>query len=108
VTLQARLEVDSARLIASLTFEGCGPAILPASLVPGYLRDEWRLIPVSGIPPRLVGVALRRRGTVAAPARAVLDVITQLVFDASRLPRGIRALPPDELTLTRPLSPPPG
>lgn len=108
VTLQARLEVDSARLIASLTFEGCGPAILPASLVPGYLRDEWRLIPVSGIPPRLVGVALRRRGTVAAPARAVLDVITQLVFDASRLPRGIRVLPPDELSLTRPLPPPPG
>lgn len=105
VTLQSRLEVDSARLIASLTFEGCGPAILPASLVPGYLRDEWRLIPVVGIPPRLVGVALRRRGTVAAPARAVLDVITQLVFDASRLPRGIRALPPDELTLTRPLAP---
>lgn len=105
VSLQARLEVDSARLIASLTFEGCGPSILPVSLVPGYLQEEWQLIPVTGIPPRLVGVALRRRGTVAAPARAVLDVITELVFDTSRLPRGIRALPPDELTLNRPPSP---
>jgi DNA-binding transcriptional LysR family regulator len=102
VTLQARLEVDSTRLIASLTFEGCGPAILPASAVPSYLREAFRLLPVNGIPPRLVGVALRRRGTLAAPARAVLDVVTELVFDTSRVPRGIRGLPPDELSVTHP------
>jgi DNA-binding transcriptional LysR family regulator len=102
VTLQASLEVDSTRLIASLTFEGCGPAILPASAVPSYLRDMWRLVPVSGIPPRLVGVALRRRGTLAAPARAVLDVVTELVFDTTRIPNGIRALPPDQAHLARP------
>jgi DNA-binding transcriptional LysR family regulator len=97
VTLVPSLEVDSTRLIASLTFEGCGPAILPASAVPSYLRDTWRLVHVRGIPPRLVGVALRRRGTLAAPARAVLDVLSEVVFDSSRIPPGVRALPPDQL-----------
>jgi DNA-binding transcriptional LysR family regulator len=101
VTLQPRMEVDSTRLIASLTFEGCGPAVLPSSAVPAYLRDAWRLISIKGLSPRLVGVAMRRRGTLAAPARAVLDIVTELVFDARRVEHGIRALPPHEVHLTR-------
>lgn len=104
VTLQARLEVDSTRLIASLTFEGCGPAILPASAVPSYLRDGWVLVPVVGLPPRLVGVALRRRGTLAAPARAVLDMVTELIFDPARIPPGIRPVAPEGLPVTTPLN----
>jgi DNA-binding transcriptional LysR family regulator len=102
VTLQARMEVDSTRLIASLTFEGCGPAVLPSSAVPTYLRDAWRLVSIEGISPRLVGVAMRRQGTLAAPARAVLDIVTELVFDARRVEHGIRALPPDQVHLSRP------
>jgi DNA-binding transcriptional LysR family regulator len=96
ITLKPRAEVDSPRLIASLTFEGCGPAILPASAVPSYLRDRWRELQIIGLPPRLVGVALRRRGLLAVPARAVLDVITEIVFDAGRMPPGLRAVLPDQ------------
>ncbi|HEV2361027.1 MAG TPA: LysR family transcriptional regulator substrate-binding protein, partial [Acidimicrobiales bacterium] len=97
VTIHPRAEVDSTRLIASLTFEGCGPAILPASAVPNFLRDQWALVPIVGMPPRIVGVALRRRGLLGAPARAVLDVITEVVFDSRRIPSGLRALTPDQL-----------
>jgi DNA-binding transcriptional LysR family regulator len=96
ITLNPRAEVDSPRLIASLTFEGCGPAILPASAVPSYLQDQWKELQISGLPPRLVGVALRRRGLLGAPARAVLDVITEIVFDAGRMPAGLRAVLPEQ------------
>jgi DNA-binding transcriptional LysR family regulator len=98
ITLHPRAEVDSPRLIASLTFEGCGPAILPASAVPSYLQDQWRELQIIGLPPRLVGVALRRRGLLGAPARAVLDVITEIVFDPGRMPAGLRAVLPDQAT----------
>jgi hypothetical protein len=69
---------------------------LPASAVPSYLRDQWRLLQVTGLAPRLVGVALRRRGLLGAPARAVLDVITEIVFDAGRMPPGLRAVLPEQ------------
>ena len=38
ITLLPAAEIDGLRLIASLTFEGYGPAILPATAIPGYLR----------------------------------------------------------------------
>ena len=38
ITLLPAAEIDGLRLIASLTFEGYGPAILPATAIPSYLR----------------------------------------------------------------------
>ena len=74
-TLLARAEVDGTRLIASLTFEGWGPAILPATAVPSYLLDRWALVKVAGIPRRLIGVVQRATGLPSAPARAMLDLL---------------------------------
>jgi DNA-binding transcriptional LysR family regulator len=95
VTLEPRLEVDGIRLIANLTFEGCGPAVLPASAVPTYLSDRWRLVPLDGVPPRLVGVAHRRRGRPSAPAQAALDMIPEIVFDPTRTPPGLHPVDPE-------------
>ena len=67
-TLLARAEVDGTRLIASLTFEGWGPAILPATAVPSYLLDRWALVKVTEIPRRLIGVVQRATGLPSAPA----------------------------------------
>ena len=64
--------------------------------MPTYLRDDWRTVRINGMPPRSVGMALRRRGMLGAPARAVVDVITEIVFDTSRLPAGVRAVRPDQ------------
>jgi len=97
ITLVARAEVDSTRLIASLTFEGYGPAILPATAVPRYLRDRWAIIRVRELPPRLVGVAQRPRTLPSAPVRAVLDMLTDIVFDPRLLPAGLRAVAPDRV-----------
>jgi DNA-binding transcriptional LysR family regulator len=78
VTLRPRAELDGIRLIASLTFEGHGPAVLPATAVPAFLRERWRSVPVAGLPRRQIGVALRRRGLLSAPARAVLDLLHEI------------------------------
>jgi DNA-binding transcriptional LysR family regulator len=97
VHLVPRAEVDGTRLIASLTFEGYGPAILPATAVPSYLRDQWAIVRVREIPPRLVGVAQRPRSLPSAPARAVLDMLTEIVFVSGRTPHGLTPVPPDRV-----------
>lgn len=94
LTLTARAEVDGTRLIASLVFDGWGPAILPATAVPPYLREEWATVRVREIPPRLVGMTQRERNLPSAPTRAVLDMLTSIVFDSHRTPPGLRAVPP--------------
>jgi DNA-binding transcriptional LysR family regulator len=96
IELQARAEVDGTRLIASLVFEGYGPAILPATAVPWYLRERWAVVKVRELPPRLVGVAQRARSLPSAPTRAVLDTLTSIVFDAERTPPGLTAVPADQ------------
>lgn len=96
-SLVARAEVDSTRLIASLTFEGYGPALLPATAVPKYLQHRWASVHVRELPRRIVGVAQRPRTLPSAPVRAVLDMLTEIVFVTGALPRGLRPVAPDQV-----------
>ena len=89
IALQPTMELDGVRLIASLAFDGYGPAILPATAVPGHLRGRFPVLPVEGLPRRRVGVAQRRRGLPSAPARAVIDVLGLVVRDTLSMPEGI-------------------
>ena len=89
IELRPAMELDGVRLIASLAFDGYGPAILPATAVPGHLRGRFSVLPVAGLPRRRVGVAQRRRGLPSAPARAVIDVLGVVVNDALSMPEGI-------------------
>jgi DNA-binding transcriptional LysR family regulator len=91
ITLRPSMELDGLRLIASLTFDGYGPAILPATAVPGHLRDRFVLIPLEGFPRRQVGVALRSRGLPSAPTRALIDLLYVVVQDPRPLPEGLHA-----------------
>ena len=77
--LTAKAELDGVRLIASLTFDGHGPALLPATAVPEFLRDRWVRVAVRGLPRRRVGVVTRRRGLLSAPARAVRELLLEIV-----------------------------
>ncbi len=50
VTLRPAMELDGVRMIASLDFDGYGPAILPATAVPGHLRARYAIVPLEGFP----------------------------------------------------------
>jgi DNA-binding transcriptional LysR family regulator len=89
VTLRPAMEIDGVRTIASLVFDGYGPALLPATAVPGHLRERFVGIPVDGLPRRRVGIAQRRRGLPSAPVRAVIDVLGLVVNDSLSMPEGI-------------------
>ena len=95
VTLRPKAEMDSVRLMATLTFERVGYAVLPAGAIPSYLLPAFALVPVAGLPPRVVAVAQRRRGLPGAPVRAVLEILSEIVFDQSRIPDGVRPVGPD-------------
>jgi DNA-binding transcriptional LysR family regulator len=93
--LTPKAELDGVRLIASLTFEGHGPAVLPASAVPGYLGEHWVRLLVRGLPRRQVGLAHRRRGLPSAPARAVRTLLSQVISEKlaeSTHPVGLHAV----------------
>jgi LysR family hydrogen peroxide-inducible transcriptional activator len=79
VALSAQAEVDGMRLLASLAFAGFGAAILPASAAPRSLDGEWRRVEVAGLSRRAVGLVVRRRGLPSAPARAVREVLGEVI-----------------------------
>jgi DNA-binding transcriptional LysR family regulator len=81
VDLNVRAEIDGIRLLTSLAFEGFGPAMVPATAAVPWTGSACRLVTVDGLHPRSVGLAVPRRGRLSAPARAVRDVIRELVAD---------------------------
>jgi DNA-binding transcriptional LysR family regulator len=88
--LRPAIELDGVRLLASLTFDGYGPALLPSSAVPEFLRSSVRLITIEGMARRQVGMATRSRGMPSAPSRAVMSALRSRASDPDRLPEGLR------------------
>jgi DNA-binding transcriptional LysR family regulator len=89
VVLRPALELDGIRMIASLTFDGFGPAILPATAVPLHMRERFALVALENFPRRRVGVAQRRRGLPSAPARAVIELLNTVANDPAQRPMGL-------------------
>ncbi len=90
VTLVPKAQFDGLRLMASLAFEGLGPAILPATAIPQWLpQGAWTPIVVDGLPRRTVGLAQRRRGLPAAPARALIDILRDVVGEGTTTQPGL-------------------
>lgn len=99
--LRTKAEVDGMRLVASLAFEGYGAAVLPASAVPRWYPGDFATVTIDGVVGRAVGLARRRRGMPSAPARALRDVLHQVIAEQAPLQPGI-SLPVPTAT------PPPG
>lgn len=87
--LVAKAEVDGTRLMTSLAFEGFGAAIVPASAIPIWLGGAWRTVPVEGLAGRSVGLGTRRQGLLSAPARALRDVLRQVIAERAAHQPGI-------------------
>jgi DNA-binding transcriptional LysR family regulator len=79
IVLESQAEVDGMRLLASLAFQGFGAALLPASAAPGWIGGDWKRVPVDGLAGRSVGLATPRRGMLSAPARALREVLRDLI-----------------------------
>ena len=93
-TLAVRAEVDGTRLMASLAFEGFGAAILPASAVSSRSDLGWHTAPVDGVPGRAVGLATRRQALLSAPARALAEVLEDVVSSQGEHQPGIHPTTP--------------
>lgn len=88
-TLAVKAEVDGTRLVASLAFEGFGVAILPASAVSNRPDLGWRTAPIDDLPGRAVGLGLRRHGLLSAPARAMREVLRDVIDERATDQPGI-------------------
>ncbi len=91
IELEAQAEVDGMRLLASLAFQGFGAALLPASAAPSWVGGEWRRVAVDGMQGRSVGLASRRRGLLSAPARALREVLIDVVATEGPNQPGVHA-----------------
>lgn len=89
VALRAKAEIDGLRLLATLAFEGYGASIVPASAAPTWIGGTWRRVPIDGLHGRSVGLARRHRVMLAAPARALRDVLFDVVRDDAPSQTGI-------------------
>jgi DNA-binding transcriptional LysR family regulator len=90
VHLHPQAELDGVRLTASLVLAGHGAAVLPATALSHWAPGQWKRIPLTGLSPRRVGLAVRRRGLLAAPARALEAVVREVVLREAEAQPGVR------------------
>lgn len=93
IELNAHIELDGLRTIASMTFDGHGPSILPATMLSPHLRATFVALPIENIAKRRVVLATRRFGFPAAPVRAIHALLEDVVTHATNPPAGVY-LPP--------------
>ena len=80
VRLRALAQLDGVRLMATLAFQGYGPAIVPATAVPTWAEPATFVRrDIAEKPQRRVGLAVRRRGMLSAPATAVKTALEHIV-----------------------------
>jgi DNA-binding transcriptional LysR family regulator len=89
VELKPLVEIDGLRTIASMTFDGHGPSILPATMLSPHLRVNFVALPIENIAKRRVVLASRRFGFPAAPVRAIHALLEDVVANASSPPDGV-------------------
>ena len=92
VDLHPLAEVDGMTMVASLAFRGFGPAILPTTATLDEPLGAWAPIPVTDLRHRAVGLVRRRAGRLAAPARALRDVVHELVADLAPRHDGVEVV----------------
>ncbi|HUX03939.1 MAG TPA: LysR substrate-binding domain-containing protein [Acidimicrobiales bacterium] len=89
VELRPLIEVDGLRTIASLTFDGHGPSILPATILSHHLTDKFVPVHIEGMAKRRVSLVTRRFGFPAAPVRAIDSLMHSVVHNAVNAPEGV-------------------
>src|SRR3984957_1736216 len=89
VELKPLVELDGLRTIASMTFDGHGPSILPATMLSPHLRANFVALPIQNIAKRRVVLASRRFGFPSAPVRAIHALLRDVVSNATNPPDAV-------------------
>lgn len=92
VQLRSQAEVDGMTMLASLAIRGYGPAILPTTATLMMPPGPWVAIPLRDLEHREVGIARRRAGRLAAPARVLLELVRELVAAQGPLHHGVEVV----------------
>ena len=79
ITLRAQAEIDGARLLASLAFDGYGAAIVPATAAPKQIDGAFKRVMVPELPRRVVAWVRRRRPGPSAATNAVASILSEVV-----------------------------
>jgi DNA-binding transcriptional LysR family regulator len=101
VELRPLLEMDGMRTIASLTFDGMGISILPATMLSQHLRDKFVAVPLRGVARRQVVLVGRRFGFPAAPVRAIQSLLGEAVRTSEDVPAGVYVASPSSAIISR-------
>ena len=97
VQLKPIVELDGIRTIASMTFDGYGPSILPITMLSKFLRESFRAIPISDMSQRRVILVSRRFGFPSAPVRAVEAMLHEVTRSNPNTPSGVYVDTPKSL-----------
>jgi DNA-binding transcriptional LysR family regulator len=89
VELHPLIEVDGLRTIASMTFDGHGPSILPATMLSKHLQDKFVGVHIANLRRRRVSLVSRRFGFPAAPVRAIHALLLDVVKRTINVPDGV-------------------
>lgn len=89
VSLTPLVELDGLRTIASLTFDGHGPSILPATMLSKHLQEKFVGLHIAEVDRRRAVVVQRRFGFPAAPVRAISSLLHEVVSSLTVLPDGV-------------------
>ncbi|HCB34426.1 MAG TPA: hypothetical protein DEP66_00610 [Acidimicrobiaceae bacterium] len=93
VTLESMAELDGIRMAATLAFQGYGPAVVPITSIPEWAeRGNWNVLALEEMPPRRVGLVVRRRGLLSAAAVATRQVVRDVVRELAPDIDGVRAV----------------
>jgi DNA-binding transcriptional LysR family regulator len=89
VSLRAQAEIDGVRLLASLAFDGFGPAIVPATAIPTWLTGSFRRVTVPELPRRVVASIRRRRPSANAPTHVTLATLHKVIEEHGEQQPGV-------------------
>ena len=87
--MRPQAEIDGVRLLTSLAMEGYGPAIVPSTAIPRWLKGDFTRITVPELPRRVVGWVQRRRPIPGAPTRALLKAMRETLATRGSLQTGV-------------------
>ena len=88
--LHAQAEIDGVRLLATLAVDGHGATIVPATAVPVHRREPFGRVRIPELPPRVVALAYQRRPAPGPPARALFDVLREVLAARATDQPGVR------------------